>query len=412
MKPREYSWPEGHWDWYQHLAFKHGIRSGELIFIGGQVDKTAKGEPLNAYDLPRQTAAVVRHIDTVLKGFGVGFGEVTKLVAFYVNDGSVDEQTFLADVGRCFLECIGKDLKSAGPAITAVPLPCLALPGMMVEIEAIAMPPASAGELVRRAANPGELSPLPAPFSHGLRAGPHTWISAQSPRDAGGAVQLSGDPVGQSAMVMEHVGAVLKALDLELGDVVKIGCWFAGDGTGATWKPGALARAEHFTQPGPVLTELPSPGLPPGETARVEAWVMRGPGGEKLHRESKISSAWQWPVKLPYSSALRCEDLVFLSAHLPLDTHGEPIERGDLNRQTQCVMTNTGETLREFGLDLNHMVKQTSFFLGKADPKDIVTNQTLRSSYYAEPAGASTGVPMPGLALDEVMVSVETIAMF
>ena len=58
------------------------------------------------------------------------------------------------------------------------------------------------------------------------------------------------------------------------------------------------------------------------------------------------------------------------------------------------------------------MVKQTSFFLGKADPKDIVTNQTLRSSYYAEPAGASTGVPMPALALDEVMVSVETIAMF
>ena len=125
MKPREYSWPEGHWDWYQHLAFKHGIRSGELIFIGGQVDKTAKGEPLNAYDLPRQTAAVVRHIDTVLKGFGVGLGEVTKLVAFYVNDGSVDEQTFLADVGRCFWNVSAKISKAPARRLPRYPFPVL-----------------------------------------------------------------------------------------------------------------------------------------------------------------------------------------------------------------------------------------------------------------------------------------------
>ena len=67
--------------------------------------------------------------------------------------------------------------------------------------------------------------------------------------------------------------------------------------------------------------------------------------------------------------------------------------------------------MQSFGLDLNHMVKQSSFFLGKADPADIVTNQTLRSSYYTEPAGASTGVPMPYLTFDGVMVSVDTIAM-
>jgi hypothetical protein len=48
MKNREYSWPNGHWDWYQHLAFKHGIRVGDLMFVGGQVDKTDQGEPLNA----------------------------------------------------------------------------------------------------------------------------------------------------------------------------------------------------------------------------------------------------------------------------------------------------------------------------------------------------------------------------
>jgi hypothetical protein len=31
MLERSYSRPEGHWDWYQHLAFKHGIRAGEGV---------------------------------------------------------------------------------------------------------------------------------------------------------------------------------------------------------------------------------------------------------------------------------------------------------------------------------------------------------------------------------------------
>ena len=51
MPERSYSWPEGHWDWYQHLAFKHGIRTGDMAFVGGQVDKSPTGKPLHVYDL-------------------------------------------------------------------------------------------------------------------------------------------------------------------------------------------------------------------------------------------------------------------------------------------------------------------------------------------------------------------------
>ena len=411
MKPRAYSWPEGHWDWYQHLAFKHGVRTGDMVFIGGQVDKTDKGEPLRAYDLPAQTAVVAKHIDTVLRGFGADIAAVTKLVAFYTNDGSVDEQAFIADIGRCFLACLDKELDAPGPTITAVPLPCLALPGMMVEIEAIAMLPTGARSITRHGVNPVGLASLPAPFSHGLRAGVHGWVSAQSPLDANGVVQHAGEPISQTASVMANISKVLDALNLEIGDIVKTGCWFDGDGTTATWRDGALARAKHFQAPGPVVTELPSACLANGETARVDVWAMRGTDGMALARETVIAPDWQWPLELPYSSAIRCEDVVFLSAHLPLDANGTPTQRGRLNDQTAAVMEATKKTLNHFGLGLNHMVKQTSFFLGKANPKDIVTNQTLRSSYYDEPAGASTGVPMPFLALEDVMVSVDTIAM-
>ncbi len=79
---------------------------------------------------------VIRHIDTVLREFGSGLADVIKLVAFYANDGRVDEAAFLAEIGR-HVRAYTDLSAGAGPAISLVPLPCLALPGMMVEIEAI-----------------------------------------------------------------------------------------------------------------------------------------------------------------------------------------------------------------------------------------------------------------------------------
>ena len=153
MPTRSYAWPQGHWDWYQHLAFKHGVRAGEMAFVGGQVDKSSTGEPLHAFDLATQTAVVVRHIDTVLREFGAGLANVVKLVAFYATDGHVDETAFLADIGRHVLAHGGAP-DGVGPAITLVPLPCLALPGMMVEIEAIAMLGKDGERFPRPTANP------------------------------------------------------------------------------------------------------------------------------------------------------------------------------------------------------------------------------------------------------------------
>jgi enamine deaminase RidA (YjgF/YER057c/UK114 family) len=213
MPTRSYAWPQGHWDWYQHLAFKHGVRAGEMAFVGGQVDKSSAGAPLHAFDLATQTAVVIRHIDTVLREFGAGLANVVKLVAFYATDGSVDETTFLADIGHHVLAHGGAP-NGVGPAITLVPLPCLALPGMMVEIEAIAMLGRHGERLPRTTANPPALAPLPLPFNHGVRCGEHIWTSAQGGQTTDGSLQYSKDLVAQTGVAMEHVAQVLAALVL------------------------------------------------------------------------------------------------------------------------------------------------------------------------------------------------------
>ena len=88
---RRYSWPAGHWGWLIPVTHKHGIRSGPMAYVGGQVDKDINGLVLHHGDLGTQTRVVVNHIRTVLGDLGIDLDDIVKLVAFYVNDGSVDE---------------------------------------------------------------------------------------------------------------------------------------------------------------------------------------------------------------------------------------------------------------------------------------------------------------------------------
>jgi enamine deaminase RidA (YjgF/YER057c/UK114 family) len=211
---------------------------------------------------------------------------------------------------------------------------------------------------------------------------------------------------------MGQLSRILEALGADLDDTVKLSTWYRGDGTYATWEPAARLRAASFAAPGPVMSALATPSLPPGEMARIEAWAMRSIDSSRPARVyADIEDAWQWPLEVPVAAGLKCGDLVFVGQQVALDSTGKPTSPGDLMAQTRQVMTSTGKILSVFGLTLDDMVKQNSFYQGEADPETIVSNQRYRSSFYTEPAGASTGVPVPFLPLEELVVSVETVAM-
>jgi enamine deaminase RidA (YjgF/YER057c/UK114 family) len=245
-----------------------------------------------------------------------------------------------------------------------------------------------------------------------VRCGEHIWTSAQGSRAADGSIQYPQDLVAQTKVAMEHVVQVLAALGADLADTVKLGTWYRGDGTHTTWEPAARQRVSYFTAPGPTVSALPTPSLPHGDMTRVDAWAMRGINGHRLVRTyAQIHEAWQWPVAIPSAIGLQCGEFVFIGQQVALDAQGQPIAPGDLLEQTRRVMESTRTVLASFGLTLDDMVKQNSFYQGQADPETIVTNQRYRSSFYSEPAGASTGVPLPCLPLVDLLVSVETVAM-
>src|SRR5262245_39500639 len=241
---RIHCWPEGHWGWLIPVTHKHGIRCGELAFVGGQVDKDIKGFVLHAYDLRTQTREVMRHIGTVLRGLDLDAGDLVKLVAFYVNRGEVDESAFLADVASYLPGPVG-------PAITAVPVPYLAYPGMLVEIEAIAMRREDGARLASTVAAPGGGSTRPAPFSPGLRRGRMLHVSGQTARGVG-EVLPAGDLLAQGKLVMERVEHILTAAGASFADVVKVNAYYRSADASA-WSRCLDAWAPSFREPGPVV---------------------------------------------------------------------------------------------------------------------------------------------------------------
>lgn len=403
---KKYAWPEGHWNWPIKLTHKHGLRCGDMIWIGGQVDLTPQGEVLNRDDLAAQTAAVMQNIAAVLAEFDAAFTDLVYLNAFYVNDGSVDESDFLDLIAVCL---------PAGTktAITPVPVAYLAYEGMAVEIEAYAMRGAD-GEVLERQYAP-ETAPgsRPEPFCTALRCGKMIFTSAQSAIDGHGKLQGKGSIVEQSRIVAENLQRALNHFGADFDDVVKTNRWYRGGDDIADFEPAALEFAAHFTEPGPAATGIPIPGhADPDELIRIALIAMIGENGERLpRRQVWPESLWDWHVHLPYKHGLKCANMIFLGGQVSLNKKGQAVHPQDLTAQTHQAMAHIKTILNELGADYEDVCKVMTVYKGDCGAEALNENLPIRSSYFNDPGPATTGVPLPVLAYEGMCIEIDIYAM-
>ena len=403
---KRHVWPEGHWNWPIEVTHKHGVRCGEMAWVGGQVDLTPEGAVCNPGDLAAQTRSVMAHFARVLEELDCDLEDLVILHCFYVNDGSLDENGFLAAVGECLPP-------GARPALTAVPVPYLAYEGLQVEIEGYAMRRENGERTPRSFAGAGAASPLPPPFCPALRSGKMIFVSAQSPIEASGEVLHPGDIVAQTRHVMGQVRELLAELGADFDDVVKLNRWYAGDAGIASFEPAALACAAHFREPGPAATGIPIPRHANDEVKiKIAVVAMRGEDGRRLPRRYVWpDSLWDWHVHLPYKHGLQCEEMIFTGGQVSLDERGRAVHPRDLSAQTHQAMVHIGTILRELGADYGDVCKMIAIYAGDCGAEALHANLPIRSSYFADPGPATTGIPMPVLAYDAMMVEIDAFAM-
>jgi 2-iminobutanoate/2-iminopropanoate deaminase len=122
------------WSWQDRAGFSQAWRVSDvtsLIFIAGQAPISADGELVGAGDFDAQAEQVFLNLGTVLEQAGADFSAVVK-IGVYLTDVSK-----LPDFGRIK----ARHIPGPQPASTAIGVTALALPGMMVEVEAFAALP-------------------------------------------------------------------------------------------------------------------------------------------------------------------------------------------------------------------------------------------------------------------------------
>ena len=377
-----------------------------MIFFGGQVDLDSAGNVRNPGELVTQTTAAMEYIRIILAELGADLADLVKLICFYVHESDEDRDRLLNEVAAALGD-------GPGPVISLIPLPALGYDQMVVEIEGVAMRGADGTRLPRVVSSAGTPAPLPQPFSHALRCGRMLFVSGQTTLNVNGGITHDGDLIQQSRLVTERIGALLSDLGAGYNDVVKINRYYVAGGTAQEWEGSALAVAGFFAEPGPAATGIPIPGLfRPGLMIAVEATAMLEEDGSHLPREHVWPEGhWDWPTHIPYKHGIKCGNMIYIGGQVSMDSKGVILDPSDLVTQTRTSMINIAKVLAEFGLNLDDVVKVTTFYAGNASAEVLHDNLSIRSASFTEPGPATTGIPMPCLAYEKMEIEIEVVAM-
>ncbi len=408
MLPRRRFHPDDHLSIGIRLNHSHGLSCGDLIFIGGQADISGDAEVTRPNDLAAQTDIAMDGVLKVLDGLGSDAADLVKLTAFYVLTNQDNEALILKHMAARL-----GDLPGPGPAVTLVPIETNCFDGLSIEIEGIAMRGQNRERLPRSASWIPDGAVLPRPFSQAVRCGRMIFTSAQTAETPDGSIAEPGSLLRQGDIVIGKLGRLLEGLGADLNDAVKANVFNVEPGEQEDWKEAALSRASHYREPGPAATGISLPRLHrEGLKLRKDVIAMREVDGSRLPRQAVWPTGhWDWPVHLPYRHGLKVGDLVFIGGQVSLDTAGGVIHPGEIEAQTRIAMDNISYVLAEFGLAFEHVVKINTFYAGSKGQQDLLENASVRAGYYKPPGPASTGIPFPYLAYEDMLIEIDCVAM-
>jgi reactive intermediate/imine deaminase len=119
------------WTWDDRLPLSQAKQIGNTIYVSGQVAYDASGQLVGEGDMKAQTRQVFDNIKSILGAADARLEDIVK-----INTYITDSSKFM-DMLAARTEIFGDD----PPASTAVVVQALAFPGLLIEVEAIAIKP-------------------------------------------------------------------------------------------------------------------------------------------------------------------------------------------------------------------------------------------------------------------------------
>ncbi len=108
------------------------------------------------------------------------------------------------------------------------------------------------------------------------------------------------------------------------------------------------------------------------------------------------------------AQAYRAGDLIFVSGQAALDLEGNIVGEGDFGAQAEQAFENLQAVLAAAGSGLDKLIKVNIYVTDMSNFEKLVA---LRERYFSPPWPADTLVEVSALALPELMVEIEGVAL-
>ena len=117
------------WPWARKFRFNLGVRVGDTVYVSGSVAWDPEGNVVGGNDMKAQSRQAFANVREILAEAGATMDDVVKITAF------------LTDISRYaeYSAARAEAFPNKVPASTAVSVPALIQPELLVEIEAVAV---------------------------------------------------------------------------------------------------------------------------------------------------------------------------------------------------------------------------------------------------------------------------------
>lgn len=388
-------------------ALAGAVRAGERVFLSGANALRPDGSIVGPGDAGAQAHAALDQLEAALAAAGGSLADITKLTTCVVD----------RDFRRPIYAAIAERLGGARPVSTGLVVAGLALPEMIVQIDAEAAIPTAA---------PRHTRPYDFDDWHGqgfswrgamvLATDQEFFLRGQT----GSGLDHSGikargrsaaDVGAQADLALANMQLLLAEAGASLQDIVKLSVYISDRAYRPTVYP-AIGR--HLAGVRPVSTGIVTTGFArPDVLVEIDATVLRPQGGQPHRRLRPYhSSAARYGTE---AQKLDCEFCMAVLAGRRVTLRGQTgvgldeVLRGagDAARQADQAMDNVETLLAEADAGLADIAKATIYVTDRAHLAAVNAAITRR---LGDAAPAATSVIVKGLASAELLMEIDIVA--
>lgn len=362
-------------------------KSGNTVYTAGQVSTDSNMGIVGPGDIEAQIRQTWHNIEQGMKAAGGSLNDIVRVVNFVTD---IQALPIWYEVWNELFEPENR------PVSTFVEIPRLAIPGLMVETEAIGV---LGGNVERMLPKNMPNLPKERGFSMVTKCGNTVYVAGQVGIDRDAQIVGNGNIEAQIRQTWANISEGMKAAGGSLKDLVKVTTYVTNIVAINPWFKVWNELYKPEERPASTFVEV-SRLARPGLMVEIDAIGVVGGNVERINPNTM-------PKGRQYTMVVKAENTIYTAGQVPYDRDANVVGAGDIQTQMNQTWHNVVEGMKAVGGSAKNILKVT----------DYVTDIMALPSFYTawndifEPdeRPASTFIEVPKLALPGVWVEIEAI---